>query len=57
MFLYRDDYYNEDSEEKNVAECIIAKNRHGSTGTVKLQWLGQFTTFTSQDRVHDEPPR
>ena len=39
MFIYRDDYYNENSEEKNIAECIVAKNRHGETGTVKLQWL------------------
>lgn len=52
MFIYRDDYYNEDSEEKNVAEIIIAKNRHGATGLVNLQWIGQYTTFSSQDRVH-----
>ena len=55
LFLYRDDYYNSESEEKNVAECIIAKNRHGSTGTVKMQWLGQFTRFSSQDRIHEDP--
>ena len=48
LFLYRDDYYHENSEEKNVAECIVAKNRHGETGTVKLQWLPQYTTFASQ---------
>ena len=52
MFIYRDDYYNEDSEDKNVAEIIIAKNRHGATGSVHLQWIGQYTTFSSQDRVH-----
>ncbi len=52
LFLYRDDYYNEDSEEKNVAEVIIAKNRHGSTGTAKLQWIGQFTTFANQEKNH-----
>ena len=39
MFLYREDYYNKDTPEQNVAECIVAKNRHGETGTVKLQWL------------------
>ena len=39
IFLYRDDYYNEDSEEKNVAEVIMAKHRGGSTGTVKLAWM------------------
>ncbi len=46
MFLYRDDYYNEDSEEKGIAEVIIAKQRHGSTGTVKLRWIAEQTRFT-----------
>ena len=54
MFLYRDDYYNEDSEKRNIAECIVAKNRHGETGTVKLQWLPQFTTFADREWRHDE---
>jgi len=54
MFLYRDDYYNENSEEKNIAECIVAKNRHGETGTVKLQWLPQYTTFSDLEWKHDE---
>ena len=54
LFLYRDDYYNKDSEEKNVAECIVAKNRHGETGTVKLQWLPQFTTFADREWKHAE---
>ncbi len=54
MFLYRDDYYDPENGKKNVAECIIAKNRHGEIGTVELQWLGQFTSFTSQDTVHNE---
>ena len=53
MFLYRDDYYNENSEEKNVAECIVAKNRHGETGTVKLQWLPEYTTFTDREWRHE----
>ena len=52
MFIYRDDYYNEESENKNTAEIIIAKNRHGATGSVYLQWIGQYTTFSSQDRIH-----
>ena len=39
MFLYRDDYYNEDSEKRNIAECIVAKNRHGETGKVELRWM------------------
>jgi replicative DNA helicase len=54
MFLYRDDYYNQDSEAHNLAECIIAKNRHGETGTVELQWLPEFTTFSGLDRRHSE---
>ena len=53
MFIYRDDYYNENSEEKNIAECIVAKNRHGETGTVKLQWLPQFTTFSNLEWKHE----
>ena len=47
MFLYRDDYYNEDSEKKNIAEVIIAKHRAGSTGMVELLWLGSYTKFES----------
>lgn len=45
MFLYRDDYYNKESEDRNLAEVIIAKHRGGSTGTVKLAWMGNFTKF------------
>jgi replicative DNA helicase len=52
LFLYRDDYYNPNTEEKNVAECIVSKNRHGETGTVKLQWLPQFTTFADREWKH-----
>ena len=52
MFIYRDDYYDAESDDKNVAEIILAKNRHGATGTVELQWIGQYTTFSSRDRVH-----
>ena len=54
LFLYRDDYYNPASEEKNVAECIVSKNRHGETGTVKLQWLPQYTTFADREWKHAE---
>ena len=54
LFLYREDYYNEDSEDHNQAECIIAKNRHGETGKVYLQWLPEYTTFSSLDTLHDE---
>ena len=52
LFLYRDDYYHPDSEEKNVAECIVSKNRHGEVGTVKLQWLPQYTTFADREWKH-----
>ena len=54
MFLYRDDYYNENSEEKNIAEVIIAKHRGGSTGTVKLAWLGNYTKFANLERRYKE---
>ena len=54
LFLYRDDYYNPDTEEKNVAECIVSKNRHGETGTVKLQWFGPYQTFTDREWKHAE---
>jgi len=47
MFLYRDEYYNPDSEDKNIAEVIIAKQRNGPTGVVKLAWLGQYTKFAN----------
>lgn len=47
MFLYRDDYYNQDSEKKNVAEVILAKHRAGSTGTIELAWLGNYTKFAN----------
>lgn len=54
LFLYRDEYYNPNTEEKNVAECIVSKNRHGETGAVKLQWLGQYGTFTDREWKHAE---
>ena len=53
MFLYRDDYYNEDSEKKNIAEVIIAKHRSGSTGTVELLWLGNYTKFANIEKYRD----
>jgi replicative DNA helicase len=54
MFLYRDEYYNENSEDKGLAECIVAKNRHGETGTVKMQWFGPYQTFTDREWKHAE---
>ena len=53
MFLYRDDYYNEDSEKKDIAEVIIAKHRAGSTGTVELLWLGSYTKFVNLEKRFD----
>jgi replicative DNA helicase len=50
MFLYRDDYYNPETEKKNIAELIIAKHRNGSTGTVELVWLGQYTKFANLEK-------
>lgn len=55
MFLYRDDYYNKDSDKHNQAECIIAKNRRGETTTIPLQWLPEFTAFSSMERKYEEP--
>ena len=52
MFLYRDHYYNKEKcPDPTLAECIVAKNRHGETGTVPLRWNGQFTLFLTDDRV------
>ena len=54
LFLYRDDYYNEDSEKHNIAECIVAKNRHGETGKVELRWMPEYTQFSTLDKRYDE---
>ncbi len=60
IFLYRDEYYkdSEDSKDKiqddNIAEIIVAKNRHGETGTVKMGWEGQFTRFTTLDNTYEQ---
>ena len=54
LFLYRDDYYNEDSEKHNIAECIVAKNRHGETGKVELRWMPEYTQFSTLDNRYDE---
>ena len=51
MFLYRDAYYNKEKcPDQTLAECIVAKNRHGETGTVNLRWNSQYTLFLSDDR-------
>ncbi len=54
-FLYRDDYYNQESEKKNIIEIIIAKQRNGPVGTVELVFLKQFNKFANYDRVHTDP--
>lgn len=53
MFIYRDDYYNPDSEDKNIAEIIIAKQRNGPIGTVRLAWMPQYTRFGNELRQQE----
>lgn len=53
MFIYRDDYYNKESEEAGVSEIIIGKQRSGPTGTVKLAWLSQYTKFGNLERSYN----
>lgn len=55
LFLYRDAYYNKESTRQNISECIVAKNRHGETGTVELIWDGRFTRFSNPE--YDAPPQ
>ena len=50
MFIYRDDYYNKDSDNKGIAEIIIAKQRNGPIGTVNLVWLPQYTKFANMEK-------
>ena len=54
LFLYRDAYYNKESQRQNISECIVAKNRHGETGTVELIWDGQHTRFSNPE--YTAPP-
>ncbi len=53
MFIYRDEYYNKDSEFKKQAEIIIAKQRNGPVGTVNLAWLGEYTKFANLSRQEE----
>jgi len=53
-FLYRDEYYNKDTDKKNIAEVIIAKQRNGPTGTVELAFIGKYTKFAGLDRIHQQ---
>ncbi len=52
MFIYRDDYYNKDTERKNISEIIVAKQRNGPVGTVELAWLPELTKFANKEREH-----
>lgn len=52
MFLYRDEYYNKETDQKNIGECIIAKHRNGEVGTIKLAWLGRYSKYGNLDTIH-----
>ncbi len=54
MFLYREEYYKEETENKNIAECIVAKNRHGETGKIPLRFMGEYVTFTTVEMRYDD---
>ena len=54
MFLYRNAYYDKTDPNVNACECIVAKNRHGETGTVALGWDGEFTRFTNAELARTE---
>jgi len=54
LFLYRDEYYHPDTDKKNIAEVIIAKQRNGPTGVIELAWLGQYTKFANIERYRTE---
>ena len=54
LFLYRESYYEDDTENPNVAECIVAKNRHGETGKVALRWAPEYVTFSTLEMRFDE---
>lgn len=59
LFLYREDYYQDsetqnENEDRNSGECIIAKNRHGETKTIPLHWQGEFMRFTAQEVIRSE---
>ena len=54
MFLYRDDYYNKESEKKDIAEVIIAKQRSGTIGPVELLWMGNYTKFVNLEKRFDD---
>ena len=54
LFIFREDYYSPDSDKRNIAELIVAKNRHGETGKVELKWMPEFTTFDTLEKRFNE---
>jgi len=54
LFLYREGYYDKESADQSISECIISKNRHGETGTVKLVWNGEFTLFRNLEGYRND---
>ncbi len=54
MFIHRESYYDDDTENPNIAECIIAKNRHGETGSVMLEWRPEYTVFRNLEQRYDD---
>ena len=54
LFIFREDYYSPDSDKRNIAELIVAKNRHGETGKVELKWMPEFTTFDTLEKRFGE---
>ena len=52
--LYREFYYNQDAENPNEAEAIILKNRKGETGSIRLNWMPEYTCFANLDTTHEE---
>ena len=56
MFIYRDDYYHEDTERKNISDIIIGKQRNGPVGTVELAWIPQYTKFGNIEKRRRDIP-
>ena len=56
MLIYRDDYYNEDSKEKGIAEISVAKNRAGEQGNIKVSWQGEIYLFGNLEFHREMPP-
>ena len=56
-FLYREDYYNKETEDQHITEVIVAKHRNGPIGTVRLYFKGEYTLFMNLDTRHSELPQ